>query len=118
MQDLPDPPYDLIILGASSFTGKYVVKEALKFLNTSSSPLNSLALAGRNPTKLTQILQWASHPNSPPLNPILTADATDPAEFGLMFKSRQWVALAVPNRVEAYVSLGSEKRIVGNFGTF
>ncbi|KAK9924991.1 hypothetical protein M0R45_033332 [Rubus argutus] len=194
MQDLPAPPYDLIILGASGFTGKYVVKEALKFLNTPSSPLKSLALAGRNPTKLTQTLQWASHPNPPPPIPILTADTTDPpslrrlcsqtrlvlncvgpfrlygepvvaacvetgcdyldicgepefmermeanyhdktaengslvisacgfdsipAEFGLMFNSRQWVGPAVPNRVDAYVSLESDKRIVGNFGTF
>jgi short subunit dehydrogenase-like uncharacterized protein len=194
MQDLPKPTYDLIILGASGFTGKYVVKEALKFLNTPSSPLKSLALAGRNPTKLTQTLQWASHPNPPPPIPILTADTTDPpslrrlcsqtrlvlncvgpfrlygepvvaacvetgcdyldicgepefmermeanyhdkaaekgslvisacgfdsvpAEFGLMFNSRQWVGPAVPNRVDAYVSLESDKRIVGNLGTF
>lgn len=40
------------------------------------------------------------------------------AELGLMFNSRQWAAPAVPNRVEAYVSLESEKRVVGNFGTF
>lgn len=41
-----------------------------------------------------------------------------PAEFGLMFNSRQWLPMAVPNRVEAYVSLESDKRIVGNFGTY
>ncbi|KAK9272470.1 hypothetical protein L1049_002843 [Liquidambar formosana] len=186
--------YNLIILGASGFTGKYVVKEALKFLNTPYSPLTTLALAGRNPTKLTQALSWASHPHPPPPIPILTADTTDPqsllhlcsqtnlilncvgpfrvygepvvaacvesgcdyldicgepefmermeavygekaaekgclvvsacgfdsvpAELGLMFNSRQWVAPAVPNRVEAYLSLESEKRLVGNFGTF
>ncbi|XP_009365835.2 probable mitochondrial saccharopine dehydrogenase-like oxidoreductase At5g39410 [Pyrus x bretschneideri] len=188
------PSYDLIILGASGFTGKYVVREALKFLNTPASPLKSLALAGRNPAKLTQTLKWAAHPNSPPSIPIITADTTDPpslhrlctqttlilncvgpfrlygdpvvaacaetgcdyldicgepefmermeaqyhgkaaetgslvvsacgfdsvpAEFGLMFNSRQWVDPAVPNRVEAYVSLESEKRIVGNLGTY
>ncbi|KAK7273354.1 hypothetical protein RIF29_14403 [Crotalaria pallida] len=188
--------FDLIILGASGFTGKYVVKEALRFLNTpsSSSPLISIALAGRNPAKLTHTLQWASHPNPPPPLPILTADTTDPsslrslcsqtslilncvgpfrllgdpvvaacadtgcdyldicgepefmermeanyharaaetgslvvsacgfdsvpAELGLMFNSRQWVGPAVPNRVEAYVSLESERRIVGNFATY
>ncbi|KAL6960813.1 hypothetical protein U1Q18_038577 [Sarracenia purpurea var. burkii] len=70
--------YDLIILGASGFTGKYVVKEALKFLNAPSSPLKSLALAGRNPQKLSQALSWASHPNPPPPIPILTADIADP----------------------------------------
>ncbi|MCL7046259.1 hypothetical protein MKW94_003065 [Papaver nudicaule] len=45
--------YDLVILGASGFTGKYVVKEALKFLNTTSpiSPLKTIALAGPLPSK-------------------------------------------------------------------
>ncbi|PRQ38540.1 hypothetical protein RchiOBHm_Chr4g0415091 [Rosa chinensis] len=38
-----------------------------------------------------------------------------PAEFGLMFNSRQWVGAAVPNRVEAYLSLESEKRSVGKW---
>lgn len=41
-----------------------------------------------------------------------------PAELGLMFNSRQWEAPAVPNSVEAYLSLESEKRIVGNFATY
>ncbi|CAK9186046.1 unnamed protein product [Ilex paraguariensis] len=190
----PTTTYDLIILGASGFTGKYVVREALKFLNSPSSPLKTIALAGRNPTKLAETLKWASHPNPPPQIPILTADTTDPpslhrlaaqtklilgcvgpfrlygepvveacvdsgcdyldicgepefmervetiyhekavekgrlvisacgfdsvpAELGLMFNSRQWVSPAVPNRVEAYLSLESEKRVVGNIGTY
>lgn len=41
-----------------------------------------------------------------------------PAELGLIFNSRQWAEPAVVNRVEAYLSLESNKRIVGNFGTF
>ncbi|OMP00960.1 hypothetical protein COLO4_12254 [Corchorus olitorius] len=41
-----------------------------------------------------------------------------PAEMGVMFNTRQWVAPAVPNRVDAYVSLESDKRIVGNFATY
>lgn len=41
-----------------------------------------------------------------------------PAELGLMFNSRQWIFPASPNRVEAYLSLESDKRIVGNFGTY
>ncbi|XP_057964218.1 probable mitochondrial saccharopine dehydrogenase-like oxidoreductase At5g39410 [Malania oleifera] len=186
--------YDLVILGASGFTGKYVVREALKFLNAPSSPLKTLALAGRNPAKLDQTLKWASQSQTPSPIPILTADTADPsslhllctktklilncvgpfrlygepvvaacveagcdyldicgepefiermeakfhekagergslvvsacgydsvpAELGLMFNSRQWVAPAAPNRVEAYLSLESEKKIVGNFGTF
>lgn len=41
-----------------------------------------------------------------------------PAELGLMFNSRQWEEPAVPNSVEAYLSLESERTIVGNFGTY
>ncbi|KAK9119022.1 hypothetical protein Scep_017115 [Stephania cephalantha] len=186
--------FDLTILGASGFTGKYVIREALKFLNTPSSPLKSVALAGRNPEKLAQSLKWASHPTPPPSLSIIKADISDPssllqlckqtklilncvgpfrlygepvvaacvevgcdyldicgepefmermegiyhekgvergslvvsacgfdsvpAELGVMFNSRQWVAPGAPNCVEAYLSLESDKRIVGNFGTF
>ncbi|XVF60610.1 hypothetical protein PTKIN_Ptkin08bG0061800 [Pterospermum kingtungense] len=191
----PHHLYDIIILGASGFTGKYVVREALKFLNTPSSPLKTLAIAGRSNEKLVKTLQWAVHPNSPPPDiSIITADTTDPpsllslctqtkvllncvgpfrilgepvvaacaasgcdyldicgepefmermeakyhekavetgslvvsacgfdsipAEVGFMFNSQQWVAPAVPNHIDAYVSLESDKKIVGNFATY
>ncbi|KAL2898667.1 hypothetical protein RDABS01_040449 [Bienertia sinuspersici] len=195
MEETP-PPYDMIILGASGFTGKYVLKEALKFLRSSSSPsssspLKSIAIAGRNPAKLAQSLSWATHPNPPPQIPILTSDTSDfssllyvtsltrlvlncvgpfrlhgdpvvracvqngtdyldicgepefmekmeveyhdqaidkgclvvsacgfdsvPAELGFMFNSRQF---DIPNSVEAYLSLESDKKIVGNFATY
>ncbi|KAG9134216.1 hypothetical protein Leryth_025126 [Lithospermum erythrorhizon] len=237
-------PFDITILGASGFTGKYVIREALKFINTPNSPLKSLALAGRNPSKLAQSLKWAtlSNPPQPELDPIpettflnttdpnkpdptrpenplitpepgtmgrvnrpdptrihpdvsiLNADTSDPeslrrlasqskvilncvgpfrlygegvvsacvemgcdyldicgepefmermealyhekagekgslvisacgfdsvpAELGLMFNSRQWGSNSGLNRVEAYLSLESRKRIVGNVGTY
>lgn len=41
-----------------------------------------------------------------------------PAELGFMFNSKQWVSPSVPNRIEAYLRLESDKRIVGNFGTY
>ncbi|XXG55664.1 hypothetical protein AAC387_Pa03g3281 [Persea americana] len=185
--------FDAVILGASGFTGKYVVREALKFLNSPSYPLKTLALAGRSPSKLSQTLSWASSPSPPPPLSILQADVSDPssllslsrrtrlllncvgpfrlhgqpvvaacvesatdylditgepefmekmealyhdkarkagslvisacgydsvpAEMGLFFNSRQWVSPAAPNRVEAYLSLESERKIVGNFAT-
>ncbi|KAK6155049.1 hypothetical protein DH2020_009297 [Rehmannia glutinosa] len=186
--------YDIIIFGASGFTGKYVVREALKFLNTPNSPLKSLALAGRSPSRLSEALKWASGPNPPPKIPLLTADTSDPsslirlaaqakiilncvgpfrlygqpvvsacvesgcdyldicgepefmermeasyhekavekgslvisacgfdsvpAEIGLLFHSRHWAGPSAPNRVEAYLSLESDKKLVGNFGTY
>ncbi|KAL3525889.1 hypothetical protein ACH5RR_014261 [Cinchona calisaya] len=189
-----NPIYDIVIFGASGFTGKYVIREALKFLNTPSSPLTSLALSGRSHSKIAQSLKWAAHPNPPPDIPILIADTSDPAslrrlasqaklvlncvgpfrlygepvvaacvesgcdyldicgepefmermeagfhekaaekgclvisacgfdsvpaELGLLFNSRQWVPPAVPNRVEAYLSLESTKKVVGNLGTY
>ncbi|KAK9061782.1 hypothetical protein SSX86_018965 [Deinandra increscens subsp. villosa] len=185
--------YDIIIFGASGFTGKHVVKEALKFLSP-NSPLKSLALAGRNPSKLVETLKWASTSTSHPAIPVIVADTSDPpslrrmasqtklvvncvgpfrlhgdpvvaacvesgcdyldicgepefmermeavyhekavetgslvvsacgfdsvpAELGFLFNSRQWVSPAVPNRVQAYISPESDKRIVGNFATF
>ncbi|KAK7316318.1 hypothetical protein VNO77_35268 [Canavalia gladiata] len=194
------PMFDVVILGATGFTGKHVLKEALKFLNTSTSTssstlnFNSIAIAGRDPSRLLQSLQWATRPDPPPSIPIIIADTSDapslraicaqtrlllncvgpfrrhgepvvaacaetgcdylditgetefmervnrtyhekalkngslvvsacgfdsvPAEMGFLFHSRQWVDRAVPNRVEAYLSLDSKKRIVGNFGTF
>ncbi|XP_071705505.1 probable mitochondrial saccharopine dehydrogenase-like oxidoreductase At5g39410 [Rutidosis leptorrhynchoides] len=183
--------YDVVIFGASGFTGKHVVKEALKFVSP-DSPIKSIALAGRNSIKLYQTLKWAA-PTHPTV-PILVADTSDPsslkrmaaqaklvlncvgpyrlhgdsvveacveagcdyldvcgepefmermesvyhdravengslvvsacgfdsvpAEFGLMFNTMQWVWPAVPNRVEAYVSLESDKKIVGNYATY
>ncbi|KAH0697587.1 probable mitochondrial saccharopine dehydrogenase-like oxidoreductase At5g39410 [Solanum tuberosum] len=190
----PSPTYDVIILGASGFTGKHVIRETLKFLNLPSSPLKNFAIAGRNTSKLSQALQWASGPNPSPEIPILTADTTDPAslrhlasrtkiilncvgpfrlygepvveacvdsgcdyldicgepefmermevkyhdkavengslvvsacgfdsipaELGWMFNSRQWMPPAIFSKVEAYISLESGKRIVGNLGTY
>ncbi|KAM3363786.1 hypothetical protein P3S68_018640 [Capsicum galapagoense] len=35
-----------------------------------------------------------------------------------MFNSRQWMSPSVPNSVEAYLSLESDKRIVTNFTSY
>ncbi|MFS8022191.1 hypothetical protein Hanom_Chr16g01436561 [Helianthus anomalus] len=57
MTELQLPTYDIIIFRASGFTGKYVVEEALKFLNSPNSPLETLVFAGRNSSKLTESLK-------------------------------------------------------------
>ncbi|TVU38052.1 hypothetical protein EJB05_11399 [Eragrostis curvula] len=197
-QPEPEPEvFDVVIFGASGFTGKYVVREALKFLSpsSSSSPLRSLAVAGRSRERLAAALRWAASPAPPPDNvPILTADSSDPAslaalaararvvlscagpfrlhghavaaacaaagvdcldiagepefmerveadlhdvaarngalivsacgfdsvtaELGFLFHSRQWEPPSAPVSVEAYLSLQSSKRIVGNVATY
>ncbi|XP_042486823.1 probable mitochondrial saccharopine dehydrogenase-like oxidoreductase At5g39410 [Macadamia integrifolia] len=81
MEQLQHQHYDLVILGASGFTGKYVVREALKFLNTPSSPLKTLALAGRDPAKVAEALKWAAQPASSPSIPIIKADISNPTSL-------------------------------------
>ena len=48
---------DIIIFGATGFTGKCVVLELTKFTQT---PELSWAVAGRNEQKLRSVLDWAS----------------------------------------------------------
>ncbi|KAM0009437.1 putative saccharopine dehydrogenase, NADP binding domain, NAD(P)-binding domain superfamily [Helianthus debilis subsp. tardiflorus] len=85
--DLSKPTYDVVIFGASGFTGKYVVREALKFLNSSpnrnNSPLKTLALAGRNHSKLSEALAWAA-PSHTTTIPFLLADTNDPPSLRRM----------------------------------
>ncbi|KAG0465822.1 hypothetical protein HPP92_019986 [Vanilla planifolia] len=81
--------FDLVIFGASGFTGKYVIREALKFLSSPSCPLKSLALAGRNPSKISEYLAWAASPCTPPSIPIVPADVSDfPSLLGLCRRTR------------------------------
>ncbi|WJX65670.1 hypothetical protein P8452_50303 [Trifolium repens] len=61
--------FDIIILGATGFTGKHVLKQALKFFNNNTNKnnnlnFNSIAIAGRNQSKLTQTLNWATRPTT------------------------------------------------------
>ncbi|XP_047962039.1 probable mitochondrial saccharopine dehydrogenase-like oxidoreductase At5g39410 [Salvia hispanica] len=194
MAEINVKPYDVVILGASGFTGKYVVREALKFLNTPDSPLKSLALAGRSPSRLSHALQWAGGPKQAQGIPLLCADTSDPdsldrlasqarivlncvgpyrlhgqpevaacvesgcdyldicgelefmermeatyhdeavkngsllvsacgfdtvaAEMGMLFHSSYWAGASAPSRVEAYLSLESDRRIGANYATY
>ncbi|KAL4577288.1 hypothetical protein LXL04_013394 [Taraxacum kok-saghyz] len=83
MAEVQLPTYDIVIFGASGFTGKHVVREALKFLSP-DSPLKTLALAGRNPSKLSETLKWASTSTSHPTIPLLVADTSDPPSLRRM----------------------------------
>nr|GEU34557.1 hypothetical protein [Tanacetum cinerariifolium] len=153
-KDNKKPIYDVIIFGASGFTGKYVIKEAFKFLSYPSSPLKTLALAGRNTKKLSETLAWASTSPLDRLIPFVIADTSNPAslhhmasqaklivncagpfhfhgervvyacvdvvlvEMWFLFNSMQWVCPVVVNRVEAYMNLESDIKVVANYGTY
>jgi len=55
---------DIVILGASGFTGKYVLRELLKFVNPPNAPPRRIAIAGRSKKKLAAALTWASSSSS------------------------------------------------------
>ncbi|XP_020218433.1 probable mitochondrial saccharopine dehydrogenase-like oxidoreductase At5g39410 [Cajanus cajan] len=59
-----DGRFDLIILGASGFTGKYILREALKFLNAPSSPLKFIAIAIAELGVMFNSQQWVG-PEAP-----------------------------------------------------
>ena len=51
--------YDLVIFGASGFTGQYVVEEMARVLEDETGNL-TMAVAGRNMDKLQKVLEKAS----------------------------------------------------------
>lgn len=67
---------DIVILGASGFTGKYVIRELLKFVNEpNSAQPRKIAIAGRCKKKLAAALTWASQDSSLTASvPIFEAD--------------------------------------------
>ncbi|KAL0926037.1 hypothetical protein M5K25_004418 [Dendrobium thyrsiflorum] len=87
----PTADFDLVIFGASGFTGRYVIREALKFLSTPTCPLKTLALAGRNPSKISESLAWAASPCSPPPIPIFYADVSDSSSLLTLFRRTRLV---------------------------
>jgi short subunit dehydrogenase-like uncharacterized protein len=95
--------FDVVIFGASGFTGKYVIREALKFLAPSSSPspLRSIAVAGRSRDRVAAALRWAAAPAPPPEDvPILIADSSDPASLAaLASRARVVLSCAGPFRL-------------------
>ncbi|KAK3127597.1 hypothetical protein QOZ80_7AG0575500 [Eleusine coracana subsp. coracana] len=104
----PEPEvFDVVIFGASGFTGKYVIREALKFLSpsaASSSPIRSLAVAGRSRDRVGAALRWAAAPAPPPEDvPILIADSSDPASLAaLASRARVVLSCAGPFRLHGH----------------
>jgi len=55
---------DIVVLGASGFTGKYVLRELLKFRNVTGREPRKIGIAGRSKKKLAAALTWAAADSS------------------------------------------------------
>jgi short subunit dehydrogenase-like uncharacterized protein len=55
---------DIVVLGASGFTGKYVLRELLKFRNETGREPRKIGIAGRSKKKLAAALTWAAADSS------------------------------------------------------
>eukprot|EP01018_Ginkgo_biloba_P014315 Gb_13820 [translate_table: standard] len=86
---------DVVIFGASGFTGKYVVKEFLNFLDRPDGQKRSIALAGRSRSKVADTLRWAAAPSLPPPIPIIEADVTNPSSLAEMCRRTKLVLSCV-----------------------
>lgn len=75
---------DLMIFGATGFTGKYVVQEVINVAKK-KGPL-TWGIAGRNREKLQQVLSEAAESNKLDLKdiPVVIADASNPAALKAM----------------------------------
>ncbi|BBM99941.1 hypothetical protein MPTK1_1g25030 [Marchantia polymorpha subsp. ruderalis] len=79
---------DVIIFGASGFTGKYVVRELLKFAESApGGGPRRVGIAGRSKAKLSNSLKWALEGKpSPTAVSIFEANVDDPNSLASMCK--------------------------------
>nr|ATG71151.1 saccharopine dehydrogenase [Juniperus microsperma] len=87
---------DAVILGASGFTGKYVVREFLSHLERPDGQgLRRIGIAGRNREKLGETLRWAAQGALPPSIPIIEADVTDAASMAALCRRTRLILSCV-----------------------
>ncbi len=86
-------PFDLIVFGATGFTGRLVAEYLLQAYGAGGSPgAPRWALAGRNPDKLAAVRRTIGAPDSLPL---VTADASDPAAMARLVQQARAVITTV-----------------------
>jgi len=83
-------PFDLVVYGASGFTGQYVVEEVARVQEQEKGkglPL-TWAIAGRNKTKLLKVIEEAKKHTGLPLTDVglLEADVSNPSSVEAMAK--------------------------------
>jgi short subunit dehydrogenase-like uncharacterized protein len=87
-------PYDLVLLGATGFTGRLVARSL-----AAEPGMLRWALAGRDPSRLAEVRSSlaARHPDRPDLArlPLLTADSQDPATLATLAASTRVVCTTV-----------------------
>ncbi|KAJ3117416.1 hypothetical protein HDU96_006797 [Phlyctochytrium bullatum] len=79
-QETSTKEYDVLVYGATGFTGKRVAKEIARIQPKLSRPFR-WAIAGRDRAKLEETLKWLAIPSSIPQPAILVADISDPAKL-------------------------------------
>ncbi|CAM6083266.1 unnamed protein product [Calypogeia fissa] len=95
---------DVIIFGASGFTGKYVIRELLKFTDcpkaNGGDGKRKVGIAGRNKSKLSASLTWALEGKPSPVQvSIFEANVDDPASLAsLVKKTRLMLNVVGPYR--------------------
>ncbi|KAF3648687.1 putative anthocyanidin 3-O-glucosyltransferase 5-like [Capsicum annuum] len=120
----PNPTYDVIILGASAIAGRNASKlfQALQWASGPNPPPEIPILTAdiSDPSSLRHLASQTKIILNcvGPFRLYACGFDSVPAELGLMFNSRQWMSPSVPNSVEAYLSLESDKRIVTNFTSY
>lgn len=84
--------YDLVIFGATGFTGQFVVEEMVRVQEEEGGSL-TMAVAGRNMEKLQKVLEQASKHTGKDLEktPIIIADVTSEASLAEMCKQARIV---------------------------
>ncbi|KAL3685246.1 hypothetical protein R1sor_003268 [Riccia sorocarpa] len=88
---------DVMIFGASGYTGKYVVRELMKFAGSSpSGGPRRVGIAGRSKDKLSSSLQWAlqGKPEPAPIS-IVEANVNDPSSIAAMCRKARLVVNCV-----------------------
>lgn len=90
---------DVIIFGASGFTGKYVVREMLKFLDDGKGGERRVGIAGRSKKKLEASLKWAAGPDFRSHIPMFEADTSNPESLSaLCERTRLLISCVGPYR--------------------